>query len=63
MVLGLDTDRRTGLVIVHNLVQLEAHGANLVDLVRVLDIVTYLVIEDTRGLNYPVLITGCQWMG
>jgi hypothetical protein len=54
MVLGLNKDRRTGLVIVNDLVQLEAHGTDLVNLIRVLDIVAYLVIEDTGRLNYPV---------
>jgi hypothetical protein len=48
------SERRTRLVVVHNLVQLESHGANLIHLIRVLDIVANLVVEDACGLDDPV---------
>jgi hypothetical protein len=51
---GYKQYRQTRLVVVNNLVQLEAHSADLVELVRILDIVADLVIEDTRGLDYSV---------
>lgn len=41
-------------MIVHDLVQLKAHGADLVDLISVFDVVTNLVIKDACGLDYPV---------
>lgn len=41
-------------MVVHDLVQFEAHGADLVELVRILDVVADLVVENTRGLDDPV---------
>ena len=40
-------------MVVHHLVKLKTHGADVVELVRILDMVTNLVVEDTCRLDYP----------
>jgi hypothetical protein len=49
-------------MVVHHFMQLEAHGADLVDLVCVFDVVADLVVEDACGLDDPVWLRLVSWI-
>lgn len=47
-------DKLTSLVVVYALVQAEPHVAQLIKLIRVFDVVTNLIVDDSSGCKEPI---------